>query len=252
VQIRLLGVPQIEAAGREIRKGLRQSSWELLAFLALFPDGAAGEKVAAAIWPEDSPSRTRIALQSALRSLRVALRTATAMPAPMFITYSGGRYRIDHNLIDVDLWRFHVALAAADQALRKGDHTAARKALADAVNLYQGPLAADAAYDWIESYREEFRRQAVDAHTRLAGMHEPAESEQALALLDQALTHDPFNEQLYQRIMAIQARLGRQDAIQRTLRLLETRLAEISTTPGKDTYSVAASLQRPQFPPSHL
>jgi DNA-binding SARP family transcriptional activator len=247
VRIRLLGIPQIEAAGREIRTGLRQSSWELLAFLALFPDGAAGEKVVAAIWPDDPASRTRIALQTALRSLRVALRTATARPGPMFITYAAGRYRIDRNLIDVDLWRFHETLAAADQALRTGDHIAAREALADAVSHYQGPLAADAAYDWIEPYREEIRRQAVDAHTRLAGMHEPAESEQALGLLDQALTHDPFNEQLYQRIMAIQARLGRLDAIQRTLRLLETRLAEISTTPGEDTYATAASLQRPRL-----
>ncbi len=249
VQVRLLGTPRIEAVGTEVTKGLRRSSRELLAFLALFPDGAAGEKVAAALWPDHAVGSARTALQDALRSLRVALRTTTGARGPMFVTYGAGRYRIDHNLIDVDLWRFHAALADADRALRNDDPAAAREALTHAVGCYQGPLAEDASYEWIEPYREEIRRQAVDAWTRLAGMNEPAESQQALALLDRALTHDPFNEQLYQRIMAVQARLGRVDAVGRTLRLLEARLADLDTTPSQDTYDLVADLQRPRHTP---
>jgi DNA-binding SARP family transcriptional activator len=246
VQVRLLGTPGIEAAGREVTTGLRRSSRELLAFLALFPDGASGEKVIAALWPDHTADSARTALQTALRSLRVALRTATGAPGPMFITYGAGRYRIDSNLIDIDLWSFQSALASADQALRARDQAAARDALARAGGCYRGPLAEDASYEWIESYREQIRRQAVDALTRLAGMHEPAESEHALAILDRALAHDPVNEQLHQRIMKIQARLGHADAIHRTLSLLETRLGALGMTPSQDTYAVAAELQRPR------
>ncbi len=247
VQVRLLGAPRIEAAGREVTTGLRRSSRELLAFLALSPDGASGEKAIAALWPDHTADSARIALQTALRSLRVALRTATGAPGPMFIAFGAGRYRIDSNLIDVDLWRFQSALASADQALRTGDQAAMRDALARAADCYQGPLAEDTSYEWAEPYREQIRRQAVDALTRLAGMHEPAESEQALAILDCALTHDPINEQLHQRIMTIQARLGRADAIHRTLRLLETRLGDLGMTASQDTYAVAAELQRPRI-----
>jgi DNA-binding SARP family transcriptional activator len=241
VQVRLLGTPRIEASGTEVGKGLRRSSRELLTFLALFPDGAPGEKVAAALWPGHPTRSARIALQDALRSLRVALRTATGAARPMFITYGARRYRIDHNLIDIDLWRFHTALTDANQALRNHDPAAAREALTRAVGCYQGPLAQDAPYEWIEPYREEVRRQAVDAWTRLAAMHAPSESEQALTFLDQALTHDPYNEQLYQRIMTIQGRLGRMDAVHRTVRLLETRLNDLDTTPSQDTYNLAAN-----------
>jgi DNA-binding SARP family transcriptional activator len=227
--------------------GLRRSSRELLTFLALFPGGAAGERATAALWPDHPPDSARIALQTALRSLRVALRTATGARGPMFVTYGAARYRIDHNLIDVDLWQFHAALADADNAVRAGNSAAAREALTRAADSYQGLLAEDAAYEWIEPYREEIRRRAVDAFTRLAGMHEPAESEQTLALLDRALTHDPVNEQLHQRIMTIQARLGRADAVHRTLRLLENRLSDLGLTPGDDTYALATDLQRPRL-----
>lgn len=41
-----------------------------------------------------------------------------------------------------------------------------------------------------------------------------------------AIMHDPVNEELYQRVIRLQGRLGRIDAVRRTLKLLETRLHE--------------------------
>ena len=71
---------------------------------------------------------------------------------------------------------------------------------------------------------------------------EPAEPDQALAALDTALSHDAYNEYLYQRIMRIQAAAGRPDAVRRTLRLLETRLTELGLTPAAQTRQAAATL----------
>ena len=63
-----------------------------------------------------------------------------------------------------------------------------------------------------------------------------------LAALDTALAHDPYNEYLYQKIMRLQAAAGQPEAVRRTLRLLETRLAELGITPAAQTRQVAATL----------
>ena len=106
-------------------------------------------------------------------------------------------------------------------------------ALKDAAALYRGPLAEGAGYDWAEPYAETARRRALDTWTAIAELLEPADPDQALAALDTALGHDPYNEYLYQRIMRLQAAAGRPDAVRRTLRLLETRLTELGVTPGR-------------------
>ena len=63
------------------------------------------------------------------------------------------------------------------------------------------------------------------------------------------LSHDPYNEYLYQRIMRIQAAAGRPEAVRRTLRLLETRLAELGLTPAPQTRQAATALLGVPAPP---
>jgi DNA-binding SARP family transcriptional activator len=122
----------------------------------------------------------------------------------------------------------------------------------------RGPLADGAGYDWAEPYAETARRRALDAWTRIAEILEPASPGQALAALETALGHDPYNEYLYQRIMRLQAAAGRPDAARRTMRLLETRLAELGLSPDPATQRAAqqatlqaASLHRLQDPDDH-
>ena len=193
-----------------------------------------------ALWPDVAYEQATMRLHAALRSVRTALRQATGTKA-MFVTYGSECYSIDGQLMDVDLWRLHAALVQANQAV---DPTGERAALAEAALCYQGPLGEDSEYPWAESHREEIRRAAVDALTRLAALYEPSEGEQALALLDRALKDDRHNEQLYQRVMRMQARMGRPDAVRRTFRLLEARLDDLELSPGEDTLRLTAALLR--------
>ena len=71
---------------------------------------------------------------------------------------------------------------------------------------------------------------------------QPRDPDQALAALESALGHDPYNEFLYQRIMRLQAAAGRPEAVRRTLSLLEARLTDLGITPGAQTRQIAASL----------
>ena len=238
VRVDVLGPLRISAAGGEIRGGLRKAR-ELLAFLAVHPGGATGGEISEALWPEAPPGYGISQRNLALRKLRGLLRAATGLTGPMFVILAAGRYRLDPALTSTDVGDFQAALDEAHAAPRDGARLAAWR---KAAGLYRGPLADGAGYEWAEPYAEAARRRALDAWTRIAELLQPADPEQALATLETALGHDPFNEYLYQRIMRLQAAAGRPDAVRRTLRLLETRLAELGLTPGTQTRQVAAAL----------
>ena len=246
VQISVLGPLQITAGGREIGTGLRKAR-ELLAFLTVHgAGGATGEAISEALWPGAPPGHGTRQRNIALRKARELLRTATGLTTPMWITLTADRYRLDPALTGTDLWRFQAALEAARTA---GDDQARLAALRQAVACYRGPLADGAGYDWAEPYAETARRRALDAWARIAEILQPSDPEQALAALEAALTHDPYNEYNYQQIMRLQAAAGRADAVRRTLALLEARLGELDLTPGASTRQLAAAFLGTGEPP---
>ncbi|HEX5293935.1 MAG TPA: BTAD domain-containing putative transcriptional regulator [Streptosporangiaceae bacterium] len=231
VHVEVLGPLRITAAGREITGGLRKAR-ELLAYLALHPAGVTPEAISEALWPGTPASHGTSQRHLAIRKLRQLLRTTTCQPEPMFILLAAGRYRLDPACISTDTGMFESAL---DHARNTREDSARLMAWRRAAALYRGPLADGAGYDWAEPYAEAARRRALDAWTCIAGLLEPADPDQALAALDTALTHDPYNEDLYQRIMRLQIDRGQPDAARRTLSLLATRLAELGLEPDPQT-----------------
>ncbi len=110
---------------------------------------------------------------------------------------------------------------------------------------YRGELVEGADYDWALTDREDLRRQAVTAASRLADLHQQAGNPQrALDVLEQAVRWDPYNEQLYQQIMRIQAQLGRVEEIRRTYRRLELRMADLDDDPSEPTRQLRDQLLR--------
>jgi DNA-binding SARP family transcriptional activator len=247
VTVHVLGPVRVTAAGEEIGGGLRKAR-ELLAFLAVHRDGASGEVISEALWPAASPERALSQRQAAVRKARRLLRSATGRPGPMWVTLAAGRYRLDPAVITTDLWQLTDALAAARRASQ--DEPARLAAFRAAGRLYCGELADGAGYDWAEAPAEDIRRQALDAWTGIADIVQARDPGQALAALETALGHDPYNESLYQRIMRLQAGAGHPEAVRRTLDLLEARLAELGISAGARTREVAAALLGPAGPAS--
>ena len=237
VQLALLGPLRITATGQEVVGGMRKAR-ELLAFLTVHPDGASGEAISEALWPESDPGRAAGQRNLALRKAREMLRTATGLPEPRWILNASGRYRIDPALIGTDLEAFGEALEAARHASGDARLAACRRA----VGLYRGELAEGTSYEWAEPYAETARRRALDAWTTIAEILQSADPGQALSALEAALGHDPYNEFLYVRIMRLQAAAGRPEAVRRTLALLEARLTDLGITPSSQTRQAAAAL----------
>jgi DNA-binding SARP family transcriptional activator len=250
VHLHVLGLPIVKVADRELETGIRGKGRELLSYLAVHADGATRDAILAAIWPDVDHKHAVMRFHAALHDVRRTLRRATGLLDKDFIVVVADRYRIDPELVSVDLWRFHTALHQASQA--EDDQTRAAL-LQEAADAYEGHLVAETiyeeAYEWIEPEREALRRQAVEALIHLAGLYESDEPEHGLAVLERARSLDHYAEEIYRRIMELQARLGRSDAVRRTYRLLETALEELSVDPSQDTQQLLWRLLHPRSRP---
>ncbi|WP_207946744.1 BTAD domain-containing putative transcriptional regulator, partial [Actinomadura sp. 7K507] len=241
VRLRIFGPVSVETTDAKITTGLRRISRDLLAFLALHPEGTTREEAIDAIWQDRDLRGGSTMFHTAINNTRQTLRKTTSLREPMFITYAAGRYHLDHNLIDVDLWHFLRALQTAANAANDPDRVPALRHIAD---LYTGELADDLTYEWAERERERIRRTAIDALVRLANILKTDHPDDALTVLEQAFEHDPISEPLACDLMRLQADLGNLDAVRRTHRLLAYRLNDLDIDPDPETDRLLADLLR--------
>jgi DNA-binding SARP family transcriptional activator len=240
----VLGPLRITAGGREAAGGLRKAR-ELIACLAVHPDGASGDAIGEALWPGARPGEAAARRNLAVAKARTLLRAAAGVPGQLWITRAAGRYRLDPAMVETDLQEFDSALEEARRATGRERLAALRRA----AGLYRGELA-DGAYEWAAPCAENTRRRALDAWTAIAEIAGPGDPEAALGALEAALAHDPYNEHLYHKIMGLQAAAGRRpEAASRTLALLESRLRDLEAAPGERTRQIAAALLGTARPP---
>jgi DNA-binding SARP family transcriptional activator len=238
--VRCFGALRIQAGGGEVRTGLRSKARELLAFLLLHPGGVAREVAIEALWPEAEPGRGAERAKDALKSLRQVLRSATGQSGATVVELVGERWRVNPELVACDVWDFQAALATAT-----AEGQAKLDALARAAAVYGGTLLDGEEFEWAEEAREELRRQAADVAGRLAELREQAgDLDGAVAALEDGARWDAYNEELHQRIMRLQARLGRMDAVRRTYARLRERLADLGADPDEATERLLHELRR--------
>lgn len=253
VQVTVLGQPRVYwrvepgREPREITGALQPRTRELLIFLAVHPDGATRDALMAALWAESSQDKTTNALNTALSRLRRALTKATDGDITDIAVIGDGRYQLDPTQVDVDYWRFERAVTARRTATTENARIDAYREI---VNSYGGQLADGMSTEWIEPVREAIRRDAIDAVAALARALVHDDPQQTLDLLEVARAFDPHNELLYRDIMRLQQRLGHLDAIDRTLTLLTTRLAEIDEQPTPEAIELATRLRQRHDDPS--
>ncbi|TDD87354.1 hypothetical protein E1293_08080 [Actinomadura darangshiensis] len=241
VRLEVLGDVRLHTADGPIKTGLRQRARDLLAYLALHPDGVTRDRASADLWPDDSPGSIVSTFNTAVTNIRSVLRNATGLSSPMYVVHSAGRYRIDPDVVDIDLWQLNAALADAQQAT---DDTARIRALTLVADRCAGEFASGLTQQWAEVHREYLRRTVGDALANLARLLQEADPERALMVLEQAITCDPYSEPLYRHVMRLQARLDRPDAVRRTYGLLAARLDELDAEPDGETRKLVSSATR--------
>jgi DNA-binding SARP family transcriptional activator len=235
VQVRLLGPYRISVEGDEIRKGLRSSARELLAYFLLRPQGATLEAAVDALWPDADQQTGSDRFWTALGNLRSRIRGATGAEHPL-IERDGEVYRVEDGVFDVDVWRCQAALA---DARRSSDDGALVEALERAAASYGGEPLEGCYYQWAEPAREELRRRALDALVRLAELRAGrGDREGALAAIEQAIGVDPYAEGLYRRAITLLGQLDRGDVARQLFRQLAARLQDLDVDPEDRTLAV--------------
>lgn len=240
LRIRIFGRPAIELDSQELT-GLRRDAVDLLALLTVNAAGLGYETILDALWPDVDMDRAGARLRTALASLRTTVRTATGEADRRVVERVGDRYRLDADLLAAaDVTALEEAIRAAAQS---DDPDLAAAQLAAAAGYLSGPPLAGIAEIWAEPIRESLRRRSLDALSRLAQLHEQAgRTEEAIAVLEQAVAFDPYAEEMYRRLIRAHARAGRPDAARRAYRQLRHRLADLGVDPDRVTEQLLADV----------
>ncbi|MFI7114474.1 LysM peptidoglycan-binding domain-containing protein [Nonomuraea sp. NPDC050227] len=222
VRLTVLGHPAVHVRGRSEALTLSWLQLNMLTYLALHPNGVTRDQLATALWPDDLGKD----IHNALRHLRGALVAATghksveAKRVPFIsasTTKDSAVYRIDRDLISVDLWDYEKALERIRSAVEPADRLVA---LTKAAELCTGELAEGLTAEWIDDQRYPLTRSQADVLAQLAEHLTDVDAEGALAALERARQLDPDTEETYFRIIRLQLRLDRRDDASRTAELL--------------------------------
>ncbi|MEU8606660.1 BTAD domain-containing putative transcriptional regulator [Actinoplanes sp. NPDC048791] len=241
VTVTVLGEAGIVATNPD--RSLRKKALELLVYLAVHDGSATTEAILDDLLPDAPASKAPERLYTYVSDLRAVMRRIGG-PAT-YLTHPHRRYALNPDTVNIDLWRMRAAIREVHHA---ADPQQRIDALHRAVDAYRGPLADGADYEWAEPYREAIRQQALDAHLALADAltDDPAAQ---VRVLEAAIGHSPYNEQLYQQAMRARAALGHIDAVRTLHRRLGRALAEIDAEATDDTITLAnqliAEVQRP-------
>ncbi|MGC5661695.1 BTAD domain-containing putative transcriptional regulator [Micromonospora sp. WMMD723] len=239
VHLRVLGPITVTTAAGPVTTGMRSGSYTVLAVLAARPAGRTLYQLAADLHPDVDPASAVKRVRTDITTARRVLRTATDHEEHMFIVFdpASGRYHLDPQTVAVDLWHM---ITAFNQATTSDNDEETLAALRRATDLYAGDFAEGHDHPWAVDYATSYRHQILTAYARIAEILEPDHPDRAVAALERATDLDPVNEELYQRIMRIHGRQQRPDAVRRTLRRLEERLADlVDAEPSQATRRVA-------------
>lgn len=243
VHISVLGPVGIRCGDREIESGMRTNSWELVAFLATRPNGVTKEFAMEMMWPTANQREAVVDFRAAVNSLRSELRELTGRKDVQFVERVNGRYRLNADEINCDLWTLEAELGQSRQLAGDGR----RATLVNIEHLYGGPFAEGTEYLWAEECREDLCQRVLGALAALSQSYlDTDEVDLAIAALERAVEIEPSNEVVYVKLMKLHAQLGHDDAVVRTMRRLRSRAERLGVTPSTMAIKVFADIQRQQ------
>jgi DNA-binding SARP family transcriptional activator len=220
--IRLLGPVTIDG----IRRPRRAGTIELLAYLALHPDGASRDQLLEALWPGEDPHRTRPRLWHAVSEARRLLGDA--------FERGDDRYRLDHTRIRTDSADLERLIHAADHAPSPKDTA---RLLEQALALWRGTPLADTDYAWSESHARQLEATLATLAERTARARLDADDERgALQVAERGLELDELNETFVRLLLEAEAALGQREALIDRYETFRHRLDEtLGIEPERDT-----------------
>jgi DNA-binding SARP family transcriptional activator len=248
VEIQVLGATTVRLAGKRVRIGDAKHRLVLAILVAAEGRLVSTELLIDEVWGSNKPQTARELIHSYISDLRRCLWAGRAGAAPLLPHHEDGGYRLQVDVVRVDLLRFRDLCVQAQPLIRHDDARAAAL-LREALSLWgssargnsgDGPFAdlngtpvADCR--WLEAYRHALREErrvalvtCLEAELRL-GSHE-----RLIAELANLTAGDPRDERIAALLLTAYYRSGRQDqAVRAYLRTRECLRAELGVEPGQ-------------------
>jgi DNA-binding SARP family transcriptional activator len=194
LEVQLFGSFVLHRDGRLISKSSRKvdRARELAALLILNPKGLSDDAIAELMFPGMPRESALHNLQMAAYSLRKDLGSKAA------VRYGARTYQLNPQLeLLADVREFDAALTRA----RGATSDTLIQSLTKALELYRGPLMADAAWDWLEPVRLDYRQRYVSAALQLTDVLAAIDSNRSDGLAEQILAVAPETDMAYERLM---------------------------------------------------
>jgi DNA-binding SARP family transcriptional activator len=213
LRISLLGSFSIDGVEGGVR-GVRSSTEQLLAYLALHPRGTSRDELVEAIWPGEDPRRTRPRLWQSTSEARKLIGDA-------FISQRG-QHSLDRTKITTDadeLEALHTAARAA------GVPAAERDLLERGLRLLRGEPLVGWDHVWAETDAARLRAMQAELLERLGSSRlTTGDPHGALEAAELALRRDSLNEALWSLAMKAETELGLRESVSRRYERLRTLL----------------------------
>src|SRR6266568_3856276 len=245
LQLSVLGSPDIFLDGSRLTFPLRKAQ-ALLLYLAVEDGMHSRGKLAAFLWPDSKPEVGRIALRTALGSLRRLLVDTESAPGKQ-------RYLLhEHDLLGLNPQApLEFDLRTVQQhslSVSEAQHTVLMTQYQHALTLVRGPfldgfwLGDGAPFDeWREQQQRHWHLRLLALLDRLSSLQEMSGKwEEARATLTRWVTLDPLAEEAYRRLMRAALAQGDTTAALQVYATLQARLAEgLGIMPSPETVALA-------------
>jgi ATP/maltotriose-dependent transcriptional regulator MalT/DNA-binding SARP family transcriptional activator len=214
VEARLFGSFVLHRDGKLLTNASRKVDrpGELAAILILNPRGLSPDAIIEMMFPDWERNRAAHNLQMAISTVRKMLGSKAA------VRLSARNYQLNPQLeLVADVREFDVALGKA----RGATGETLVQSLTRALELYRGPLLADAAWDWLEPARLEYRSRYVSAALQLADVLASVDRDRSDGLAEQVIAVAPETDMAYERLMENARQRRDADALRRIAKRYE-------------------------------
>ncbi len=259
-QVLLLGPPEVRVAAQALAFPTRKTL-ALLTYLVLADGPQPREHLAALLWPDASPARSRASLRNTLAHLQTALgrRPSPATPHYLAVTHSTVGLNAEAGLeLDLRVVEQAYTLARAERSRRaQAGGPADQRRLQAAVATYRGDFLtgfslgdAPAFDDWVGVQREVWRRRLGLILDRLSEIQFASGAYAATAETAAIwISVDALNEVAYRRKMRAHFGAGERGQALETYAACHALLAaELNAEPDPATERLATRIRTQQRP----
>lgn len=254
VQLSLLGPFRLVVHNQPVQRlrSLREAA--LLAYLAVEPHHPQPrDRLAGLLWPDHSATAARDNLKQILGNLRRTLDDVSA-PTPILHVERQTVQFVPSEAIwlDVDHFRHSLAFTRAHAHAELAQCAACMAQLAQAADLYRGPLLhnftavnSDLFTEWLLLQRENFHQQAMTILEQVSAYaYGQGDYAQALDFARRYTQFDPLNERAHRQLLRSLVQMDDRPAALAYFERFQARLAaDLAVAPGPETLALVAEIR---------